>query len=28
MIFGWDFLSLPNSDEFAMWNPDVLILGT
>lgn len=28
IIFGWDFLSLPNSDEFAMWNPDLLILGT
>ncbi len=28
IIFGWDFLSLPKSDEFAMWNPDLLILGT
>jgi len=28
MIFGWDFFSLPNTDEFAMWNPDLLILGT
>jgi phosphoribosyl 1,2-cyclic phosphodiesterase len=28
IIFGWDFLSLPNSDEFLLWNPDLLILGT
>jgi len=28
IICGWDFLSLPNADEFAMWNPDLLILGT
>ena len=27
IICGWDFLSLPNADEFAMWNPDLLILG-
>jgi phosphoribosyl 1,2-cyclic phosphodiesterase len=28
IIFGWDFLSLPTSDEFLLWNPDLLILGT
>jgi phosphoribosyl 1,2-cyclic phosphodiesterase len=28
IVFGWDFLSLPNSDEFLLWNPDLLILGT
>ena len=28
IICGWDFLSLPNADEFDMWNPDLLILGT
>ncbi len=28
IIFGWDFLSLPNADEFELWNPDLLILGT
>ncbi|HXX97167.1 MAG TPA: MBL fold metallo-hydrolase, partial [Candidatus Bathyarchaeia archaeon] len=28
IIFGWDFLSLPNTDEFELWNPDLLILGT
>jgi phosphoribosyl 1,2-cyclic phosphodiesterase len=28
IIFGWDFVSLPNSDEFLLWNPDLLILGT
>ena len=27
IIFGWDFLSLPNTDEFELWNPDLLILG-
>ncbi len=28
IIFGWDFVSLPTSDEFLLWNPDLLILGT
>ena len=28
IIFAWDFVSLPNSDEFILWNPDLLILGT
>ena len=28
IIFGWDFVSLPTSDEFVLWNPDLLILGT
>jgi L-ascorbate metabolism protein UlaG (beta-lactamase superfamily) len=28
MIFGWDFLTLPNVDENLLWNPDLLILGT
>ncbi|MGC2680856.1 MAG: MBL fold metallo-hydrolase [Candidatus Nitrosopolaris sp.] len=28
IIFGWDFLSLPNVDESLLWNPDLLILGT
>jgi phosphoribosyl 1,2-cyclic phosphodiesterase len=28
MIFGWDFLSLPDVDEKIFWNPDLLILGT
>jgi phosphoribosyl 1,2-cyclic phosphodiesterase len=28
IIFGWDFLSLPNLDESLLWNPDLLILGT
>src|SRR5215469_18390969 len=28
IIFGWDFASLPTSDEFILWNPDLLILGT
>jgi phosphoribosyl 1,2-cyclic phosphodiesterase len=28
IIFGWDFASLPTSDEFLLWNPDLLILGT
>ena len=27
IIFGWDFLSLPNTDESLLWNPDLLILG-
>ena len=27
IIFGWDFLSLPNVDESLLWNPDLLILG-
>ncbi|PWU82763.1 MAG: hypothetical protein DLM72_00075 [Candidatus Nitrosopolaris wilkensis] len=28
IIFGWDFLSLPNVEENLLWNPDLLILGT
>ena len=28
IIIGWDFLSLPDVDEHALWNPDLLILGT
>jgi phosphoribosyl 1,2-cyclic phosphodiesterase len=28
IIFAWDFVSLPTSDEFLLWNPDLLILGT
>jgi phosphoribosyl 1,2-cyclic phosphodiesterase len=28
IIFAWDFVSLPTSDEFLFWNPDLLILGT
>ena len=28
IIFGWDFLTLPNVDESLLWNPDLLILGT
>jgi phosphoribosyl 1,2-cyclic phosphodiesterase len=28
IILGWDFFSLPTSDEFLLWNPDLLILGT
>jgi phosphoribosyl 1,2-cyclic phosphodiesterase len=28
IIFGWDFLSLPDVDEALLWNPDLLILGT
>ena len=27
IIFGWDFLSLPNVDENLLWNADLLILG-
>jgi len=28
IIFGWDFLTLPDVDENLLWNPDLLILGT
>jgi phosphoribosyl 1,2-cyclic phosphodiesterase len=28
MVFGWDFLFLPDADENILWNPDLLILGT
>ena len=28
IIFGWDFLTLPDVDENSLWNPDLLILGT
>jgi hypothetical protein len=28
IIFGWDFLTLPEVDENLLWNPDLLILGT
>jgi phosphoribosyl 1,2-cyclic phosphodiesterase len=28
IVFGWDFLTLPNVDESLLWNPDLLILGT
>ncbi|HEY6884197.1 MAG TPA: MBL fold metallo-hydrolase [Nitrososphaeraceae archaeon] len=28
IIIGWDFLSLPNTNQNLFWNPDLLILGT
>jgi phosphoribosyl 1,2-cyclic phosphodiesterase len=28
IIFGWDFLTLPEVNENLLWNPDLLILGT
>jgi hypothetical protein len=28
IIIGWDFLSLPNTDQNLFWKPDLLILGT
>ena len=28
IIIGWDFLSLPNANQYLFWNPDLLILGT
>ncbi|HJT47440.1 MAG TPA: MBL fold metallo-hydrolase [Nitrososphaeraceae archaeon] len=28
IIIGWDFLSLPDTSENLLWNPDLLILGT
>ena len=28
IIFGWDFLALPEVDENLLWNPDLLVLGT
>jgi phosphoribosyl 1,2-cyclic phosphodiesterase len=28
IIIGWDFLSLPNTNQNLFWKPDLLILGT
>ena len=28
IIIGWDFLSLPQTDETLLWNPNLAILGT
>lgn len=28
LVAGWDFLKLVNADESALWNPDLLVLGT